>query len=88
MEHTEENRDDNWRLKHNQLEKEYYDIRIKFHNQADRYYRQSPYGSYIEEDDMLHSLIELKRIREQLKEISKVHPGAYRHNIAFNDDVV
>ena len=34
---------DGWRVKHNQLEKDYYKNRHDLYNMVERYYRQNPY---------------------------------------------
>ena len=73
LENTEESLSNNWRIEHNKLEKEYYDIRFTFHNMVDRYYRQSPYGSYVNEGDLIETLMKLRDLRERLKNISTHH---------------
>ena len=45
---------DGWRVKHNQLEKDYYKKRHDLYNMVERYYRQNPYGDYVNEDDIYY----------------------------------
>lgn len=56
-----------WRIEHNSLEKKYYELREKVYYEMQRYYRQSPYGIYVDEDSLISNLNELKSIRKELQ---------------------
>lgn len=62
-----------WKLHLNTLEAEYYMKRVLFYNSVERYYRQSPYGSYVSEDDLINNLENLKQLRIQMQDVSKNH---------------
>ena len=62
-----------WKLHLNKLETEYYMKRTLFYNVTERYYRQSPYGNYVSEDELITLLENLKNLRKQMQDVSKNH---------------
>jgi hypothetical protein len=62
---------DGWRVKHNQLEKDYYKNRHDLYNMVERYYRQNPYGDYVNEDQIIDICLKLKTLRSDMKQLSK-----------------
>lgn len=68
-----------WKLHLNELEVEYYMKRTLFYNVVERYYRQSPYGDYVSEDEMIASLENLKNLRKQMQDVSKNHTCLTRY---------
>ena len=71
------------RLKRNSLEKKYYNLREKFYYEARRYYQQSPYGTYVNESNLIDKLNELMDMRAKLKALDE----EFKESSIYDEDL-